>query len=156
MNDRARQRLSGKWAEQNPGLRLMLRQPGPGPREMQRDLTQEANAGYGGDVPEQKPTTDMAPDKRLRLRSITFKCPSAGLGDPHGLRLKQRRAAASGHAADRPVEPSAHEASTGVAEKEPLKRQEPLSKNWRLTPAMIAACDAARDRALGYLLRKLQ
>jgi hypothetical protein len=59
----------------------MLRQPGPGPREMQRDLTQEANAGYGGDVPEQKPTTDMAPDKRLRLRSITFKRPPTGLSD---------------------------------------------------------------------------
>jgi hypothetical protein len=53
-----------------------------------------------------------------------------------------------GWTADRPVEPSAHEASTGVAEKEPLKRQETVSKSWRVTPAMIAACDAARDTAL--------
>jgi hypothetical protein len=45
------------------------------------------------------------------------------------------------------------EASTGVAEKETLKRQETLSKNWRVTPAMIA-CDAARGTALGHLLRK--
>jgi hypothetical protein len=46
----------------------------------------------------------------------------------------QAGAAAIRHAADRSVEPGAHEASTGVAEKEPLKRQEPLRKNWRVTP----------------------
>jgi hypothetical protein len=32
---------------------------------------------------------------------------------------------------------------SGVAEKEPLKRQETLRKNWRLTPAMIATRPAA-------------
>jgi hypothetical protein len=67
---------------------------------------------------------------------------------------RQPGAARVGQAADRPVEPGAHEASTGVAEKEPLKRQANLSKNWRVTPAMIAACDAARARALGYLLAR--
>jgi hypothetical protein len=55
---------------------------------------------------------------------------------------RQAGAAAAQQAADRSVEPDAHEASTGVAEKEPqMQRQETLSKNWRsviCSPSRVA------------------